>query len=569
MPLDTGWDLSCPDWWERLQAGRSPIPDLPIDRKAAARALDVFGGLRLPDVPPYPTLDEACAPWVRDIVAAAFGSVDRKSGLRHVGELFVLVPKKNGKSTIAAAMALTFMLLNKRRNARLLIIGPRQKIAQTAFDQAKGMIEADPEGFLQERFDVRAYRKEIACRVTGAVLEIRTFDTDVLTGGIPVFCLLDEIHELGERHDAADVLAEVRGGMITFPQSLFVMITTQSKRPPEGIFKAELARARRIRDREWTEATRMLPVIYEFPAEMQLDETRPWADPENWHLVNPSMGRSFDLARLRTEFARAREDGPAEISTWGSKHLNVEIGIALHADRWVGADFWEGAARPGLDLEAILASSDVCTVGIDGGGLDDLLGLAVLGRHAETRAWQLWAHAWAKPIVLERRKEIAPKLRDLERAGDVTICKTPTQDKEELVEIVRQVQEARRLPRQQGIGLDTAEAPTFVQALGAAGFAQPQLCGVRQGGWLNGAIKAAERGLADGSMVHGGQGLMAWCVGNAKAELSGNATKITKAGTGKAKIDPLIAAFNAVELMARNPEAETDVAEMLKTRGLL
>ena len=72
---------------------------------------------------------------------------------------------------------------------------------------------------------------------------------------------------------------------------------------------------------------------------------------------------------------------------------------------------------------------------------------------------------------------------------------------------------------------------------------------------LNGAIKGTERKLFDGSLVHGGQPLMSWCVGNAKTEPRGNAVIVTKAVSGAGKIDPLMATFNAVYLMSLNPAA--------------
>ena len=70
---------------------------------------------------------------------------------------------------------------------------------------------------------------------------------------------------------------------------------------------------------------------------------------------------------------------------------------------------------------------------------------------------------------------------------------------------------------------------------------------------MTGSIKTAERKLAEGAMVHGGQPMMAWCVGNARVEVRSNAIVITKQASGTAKIDPLLAMFNAVSLMALNP----------------
>lgn len=557
------YDFACPDWAEKLAAGETPIADLPLDDDKAAQAVAIFNKLRLPDVIGQPELREAAGEWMRDIVRAIFGSMQTSAAgpeVRQVGEVFVLVPKKNSKTTTAAAIALTFMLLNQRRNADMLIIGPTQKIAETAFEQARGMIEADPEGFLQKRFHIVAHQKTIRDRVTGTRLMIRTFGMDVLTGVKPIFCLIDEVHILGSVPYAADVIRQIRGGMMPFPESVLVMITTQSDHPPAGVFRTELQYARAVRDGTITDRVRTLPVLYEFPESVQTSDGKDWLNPDLWHMVTPNLGRSITLDALRDGYARARQDGPGEVIAWATQHLNVEVGLALHANRWIGADFWQAATEPaGVTLEDIAARCEVAVVGIDGGGADDLLGLNVTGRDRETGVWLSWFRAWAHPTVLERRKEIVPVLRDLEAAGDLVICGYAGQDYDELVEIVGGLNTDGLLPEEMAVGLDPAGVAALVDALAAVGVSGPKVCAVQQGYRLNGAILGMERKLMDGTYRHGGQAIMAWCLGNARAEQRGNAVLITKETAGKAKIDPLIAGFNGFMLMARNPQAASAV----------
>jgi hypothetical protein len=78
--------------------------------------------------------------------------------------------------------------------------------------------------------------------------------------------------------------------------------------------------------------------------------------------------------------------------------------MALRADGWAGAAVWARGVEQGLTLEAILDRSEVVTMGVDGGGLDDLLGIAVIGREKGTKRWLGWAHAFISDIGIERRK---------------------------------------------------------------------------------------------------------------------------------------------------------------------
>jgi phage terminase large subunit-like protein len=551
-------NLACRDWFERLKAGRAPIADLELDEESSARAVRVFNKLRLPDVPGQPTLAEAAGDWTRDFVRAVFGSVilddDGKIVGRTIRKFFELVPKKNAKTTKGAGIMLTALLVNQRPNAVFLLIGPTQQTADLAFAQAVGMIAADPENYLQKRFQVQEHKKRILDRTNGASLQIKTFDNRVLTGQKPAGILVDELHELGKFHYAAKVMQQLRGGIIANPEAFIIFITTQSDEPPTGIFKTELEYARDVRD-GLIEGGDTLPMLYEFPLTMQADKSEPWKDPRNWPLVLPNLGRSIQLGTLEIEFSEAIEKGAETLSIWASQHLNVQIGIAIHRDRWAGSKYWPLAADASLTFESLLERSEVITVGIDGGGLDDLLGAAFCGRDAKTKEWLFYFRAWAHEDALDQRKENNDRMHQFARDGQLTICSEPTQDIEELVELIGQVHDAGLLPDKHAIGLDPVGVAAITDELAKRGIEPEQMSAIGQGYRLSGTIKGMERKLKDGTLWHDGSPLMTWCVGNAKAELKGSALMITKQVAGKAKIDPLVAGFNAFALMARNPDA--------------
>lgn len=111
------WTTACPDWADRITSGRSIIPP-PIFPDQAEHALEIFKALRIVDAPGSPTFGECCAQWVFDLVASIFGAYDPNSGRRLITEWFVLIPKKNSKSTIAAGIMMTALVLNWRRRSK-------------------------------------------------------------------------------------------------------------------------------------------------------------------------------------------------------------------------------------------------------------------------------------------------------------------------------------------------------------------------------------------------------------------------------------------------------------------
>lgn len=565
------WNFSVPDWATRLKDGASLLPDLPLNMVEANRAVSIYNKLRLPDAPGQPALAEASGEWSRDIVRAVFGSL--VDGRRMVPEVFAMVPKKNNKTTTGASVMVTALLMNMRPRAEFILVGPTQEVADLAFQQAVGEIDADPEGYLQTRFQVQEHLKTIVDRRTKAKLKIKTFDLKVATGSKPAGILIDEVHLLSQISFASRVVGQLRGGMIANPEAFLIMITTQSDDAPAGVFKAELDYARAVRDGKALGQHRVLPMLYEFPEAMQIDESQPWLDTANWPMVMPNLGKSITVERLAADFEVAKQKGEEEIRRWASQHLNVQIGLALHDGRWRGADYWMGAADPEkITLETLLERSEVVVVGGDGGGLDDLLALSVIGRDKKSKDWLHWMHCWAHTDVLEKRKDISERLRDFEANGDLTIHEKPAEIGTQFCKLVHRIWKTNLLPERNGIGLDPFMIGPIVDELAGLGIEidanEGPIVGVKQGAALSPASWTLEWKLKDGTFWHSGQPMMAWCVSNAKAEQRGNAVLITKQTAGKAKIDPLVATFNAASLMSRNPVAASSSRSYLEGQGL-
>ena len=182
--------------------------------------------------------------------------------------------------------------------------------------------------------------------------------------------------------------------------------------------------------------------------------------------------------------------------------------------------------------------------------------MAVVGRDAKTREWLVWTRAWAHPTVLERRKSEAPRFLDFAKDGDLILVDYIGKDVEEVAQLVLLIYLAGLLDM---IGVDPAGVGGILDALIEVGIPKEMVIGISQGWKLGGSIKTAERKLAEGGIVHGGQPMMAWCCGNAKVVPVGNSILITKQASGTAKIDPLMAFFNAVALMSLNPMARGNV----------
>jgi len=546
------WTTACPDWADRLRSGQSIIPP-PIFPEEAEANLEVMRELRIVDAPGSPRIGDASGQWVFDLAASVFGAYDASSGRRLIKEWFVMLPKKNFKYGLAASIMLTCLIRNWRQSAEFTILAPTKEVADNSYNPARDMVNYLDEDDYSELLDlihVQEHVKKLTHREKNSTLRVIATDSATVAGKKSVGTLVEELWLFGKQSNAKDMFREALGGLASRPEGFVIWVTTQSDEPPAGIFKEKLQYARDVRDGKIHDP-QFVPIIYEHPPEMV--KAKQHLKLENLPMVNPNYGYSVDSAFLEREFMKAEIEGEASLRGFLSKHGNVEIGLNLRADRWAGADFWERQAKvPGITLHELLARCEVVTAGIDGGGLDDLLGLAFVGRERDTGKWLAWTRAWAHPIAMERRKSEESKYDDFQEQGDLVVIEQLPGDVAAVAAVVKEVNESGLLA---SVGLDPEKThKVMFQALVDADIDEKKCFGISQGWKLIGAISVTERKLAEGVLLHGGQPLMNWCVSNAKIEPRGNAALITKQASGTGKIDPLMALFNAIQLMALNPE---------------
>lgn len=533
------------------------MPFDPLFPDEAEAALSIFRDLRIVDAPGRPTMAEACLPWAFDLPQALFGAYDASTGRRLIRFFFEFVAKKNSKSTRAAAIMVTALMRNWRQSGEFYILAPTKEVADNSFLPARDMIRADDN--LRTLLHVQENFRTITHRTTGAFLKVVAADSETVGGKKTIGLLVDELWLFGKRANADAMIREATGGLASRPEGFVIYLSTQSDRAPEGVFGQKLEEFRGIRDGKIVDP-RSLPILYEFPRRMI--DSGDYRKPQNYYIPNPNLGASVDVEFITDELAKSERAGRPSLINAEAKYLNVQVGLAMRADGWAGALVWERGVEAGLTLDAILDRCEVVTIGIDGGGLDDLLGVAVLGRERETKRWLGWAHALISDVGLERRRANAELYDEFEGDGDLTkfvyrkpegtVAAAAPANIKYVVDLVKKISDRGLLAQ---VGVDAAGIGAIVDALAEIGVTQDaeRLDAVRQGISLMGAIKTIEIKLADYSFRHGGSNMMRWCVENLRVVPTATAMRVARDESGYGKVDPAMALFNAAHLMSLNP----------------
>ena len=232
--------------------------------------------------------------WQKAIVAATFGFVDKDTGFRQYTEVLLIVARKNGKSTLAAAIGLYLMIADGEPGAEVYAAATKKDQARIIWREAKSMVRKSP--VLSRR--IKTLVAEIVSEKTDAVFKPLSSDSDTLDGLNVHGGLLDEIHAWKDKN-LYDVIVD---GVSSRDQQL-ILITTTAGTVRENVYDEKYDDATKMIDGiEGFEDERTLAIIYE------LDKREEWTDPACWKKANPSLGSIKQVEALANKVKKAQAD---------------------------------------------------------------------------------------------------------------------------------------------------------------------------------------------------------------------------------------------------------------------
>lgn len=265
-------------------------------------------------------------PWQDKIIRDIFGTV-KENGYRQYNTAYVEIPKKNGKSELAAAIALLLTCGDGEWGAEVYGCAADRQQASIVFDVAVEMVEQSPA--LKKRIKPIMSVKRLVYKPTNSFYQVLSAEAFTKHGLNVHGVIFDELHAQPNR-DLFDVMTKGSGDARTQP--LFFLITTAGTDRNSICFEQH-QKALDLIDGRKVDPT-FYPVIY------GIDDNDDWGDEKNWYEANPSLGHTIDIEKVRNAYNSAKEN-PAEENLFRQLRLNQWVKQSL---RWMPMDKWDECA---------------------------------------------------------------------------------------------------------------------------------------------------------------------------------------------------------------------------------
>ena len=480
----------------------------------------------------------ALRPCQRQIIEALFRTRD---GQRIVSKMFLLLPRKNGKTQLAAAICL-FSLLCMGKNQQILSAAATQEQASRIYDAMVEMVRADDT--LSRLCEIIPSKRRIVCEATNSFYAAVTSGGDALHGYSPTLVVLDELHAFTQpKHRRLHAALTTGFGARANP--LTILISTQTS-DRNSIASEEFEYARRLRGRIENGKTKRsgqysnekyLSVLY------YANEKADWTSREVWKQVNPALGDYLSESFLEDEFRLAQKI-PSRANYFRQFYLNVPIDSL---GKWMDMARWDACRGPEIDLTPY-----PCWGGLDLAPVNDLSAFVLL--FDVEGVYHVRPYFWCPAADILQRSKVEQVPYDHWRdAGHIRVCSGNSTD---FKQIRAEISELCSQYRVQQIGADRSHAYDVAQGLIEDGY---DVQWFRPGSESMGRPTARlEKLVVDRNIVHCGSPVLDYCLSNVICEedAAGNIRPSNKLRRKQDKIDGATALIIALGMAMWSQPAE-------------
>ena len=467
-------------------------------------------------------------PWQEQLIRDIFGIV-KPDGYRLFRTAFVEICKKVGKSELAAAVALYLLYADNEPSAEVYGAAADRQQASIVFDVARQMVEMSPA--LLKRSKLMTATKRIVNYGNSGYYQVLSAEVGGKHGFSVSGLVFDEIHTQPNRQ-LYDVLT--KGSSDARQNPLHFIITTA------GTDRHSIAYELHTKAVDILEGRRVDPTFY--PVVYGLKDDEDWEDEANWYKVNPSLGYTVDIERLRDAYREAKQN-PADEVTFKWLRLNMWVSSTV---AWIpDAIFMKGNEE--IDLAALEGRD--CYGGLDLSSTGDITALVLMfPPRDEDEKYILLPFFWVPEETIPQRVKAASVPYDIwERQGYLLSTEGNVIHYDFIEKFINDLAEKYHIVE---IAVDRWNATQMIQNLEGDGFTMVPF---GQGfASMSGPTKDFYRLLMEGQIIHGGHPVLRWMAGNVVVDTdpAGN-IKVTKAKS-KEKIDGIVAAIMALDRCIRN-----------------
>lgn len=491
-------------------------------------------------------VDFALLKWQKKLVTDVFGTI-KADGFRQYNTAYLEIPKKNGKTELAAGVGLYLTCGDNEQGAEVYGVATDRQQASIAFDVAVEMVDQCPA--LKRRIKLTLSQKHMLFLPTHSIYKVMSGENKGKHGFKVHGVIFDELHEQNNR-DLYDVLTFGSGASRTQP--LYFLITTAGDDPDrKSIAWSVHQKAIRVLENPSVDPT-FYPVIY------GIDEDADPGDEMNWKKANPSLGEAITLDAVRREWIAVQADPVLERKF---RQLRLNQWIKMKAGvKWISLPAWDATAGNVPNLERLKGRD--CFGGLDLSSKIDLTAFVLLfPPTAEDPNWQIMPFFWIPEDNIQERikRDGVPYDRWItEKFIETTPGNVIDYDfiKKKVVDLQSQVNIVE-------IGFDTWNAQSVATDLTNEGFTMVE---IRQGAKsMSGPMKDIQALTLQKLLQHGGNPVLRWNLGNTEVKADENENIRPVKGKSTGRIDGIVAMINA---MARASVYQEEPS-VYESRGVL